>query len=50
MSVSRTPLRNEALRRREERADAQRTATIVGAICFIAASAVVLGITWMAGR
>lgn len=50
MSVSRSPLRNAALRRREEEADAKRVTAILGALCVIAAAAYVGGIVWFGWR
>lgn len=48
MSVTRSPLRNDSLRRAEERADAQRTAAIIGGFLFLAACAFVIYIAWRA--
>lgn len=48
MSVTRSPIRNESLRRAEERADAQRTAAIVGGLAFFIACAFVIYLAWRA--
>lgn len=49
MSVSKSPLRNQLLdiNRREDRADARKTATVIGVLCAFAALAFVFGITTM---
>lgn len=46
MSITRTPLRNDAIRRSEDIADARRVAAIVGGIMVLAAFAIVVWCTW----
>lgn len=46
MSVTRAPLHNDTLRRREEIADAQKTAVLIGGLMLLVACAFVWWITW----
>jgi hypothetical protein len=46
MSVTRTPLRNEAIRRREEIADARKVALDIGALVALIAFAFVGWLIW----